>query len=74
LVVPLEFRYLEPLFHPPEDDEELNRMLTPDSGTEVIHSLPSGAGAFRVRGSDCRNLMAMVRPSMYGGLSLPDVY
>jgi hypothetical protein len=62
LVMPLEFRYLEPLFHPPEDEDELNRMLTPDSGAEVIHTLPSGAGAFRVQGSDGRRLMAMIRP------------
>ncbi len=62
VVMPLEFRYLEPLFHPPATDDELNSMLTPDTGTEVIHTLPSGAGAYKVRGTDGRPLMAMVRP------------
>jgi hypothetical protein len=62
LVMPLEFRYLEPLFRPPASDDDLNNALTPDTGTEVIHTLPSGAGAFRVRGTDGRRLMAMVRP------------
>ncbi len=37
-------------------------MLTPDTGTGVVHSLPSGKGAWRVRGTDGRPLMALVRP------------
>jgi hypothetical protein len=62
VVMPLEFRYLEPLFRPPESDEELNRALAPDTATGVVHSLPNGAGAYRVRGADGRPLMALVRP------------
>lgn len=62
VVMPLEFRYLEPLLSVPKNDDELNTMLTPDTGTEVIHTLPSGAGAYRLRGADGRSLMAMVRP------------
>jgi hypothetical protein len=62
VVMPLEFRYLEPLLKVPADDEELNRMLTPDTGTGVVHTLPNGAGAYRLRGSDGRPLMALVRP------------
>jgi hypothetical protein len=60
--MPLEFRYLEPLFRPPANDEELNQALTPDRATGVVHSLPNGAGAYRVRGTDGRALMALVRP------------
>src|SRR6185312_4043357 len=62
LVMPLEFRYLEPLFRPPADNDELNNALTPDAGTEVIHTLPSGSGAFRLKGTDGRRLAALVRP------------
>ena len=62
VVMPLEFRYLEPLLRIPDSDDELNNMLTPDAGTTVIHSLPSAPGVFRVRGADGRPLMAMVRP------------
>ena len=52
----------KPLFRPPANVDDLNNALTPDTGTEVIHSLPSGLGAFRMRGTDGRSLMAMVRP------------
>ena len=62
LVMPLEFRYLEPLFRPPQTDDDLNNSLTPDKGTGIVHTLPNGAGAYRVRGTDGRPLMAMVRP------------
>jgi DUF1680 family protein len=62
LVMPLEFRYLEPLFRAPDNDDELNDILSPDTGTAVIHSLESGKGVFRIRGTDGRPLMAMVRP------------
>jgi len=62
LVMPLEFRYLEPLLRLPDNDDDLNKILTPDTGTAVIHSLPSGRGAYRVRGADGRPLMALVRP------------
>ena len=62
VVMPLEFRYLEPLIRIPENDDALNDILTPDTGSAVIHSLPSGKGVYRVRGTDGRPLMAMVRP------------
>ena len=62
VVMPLEFRYLEPLLKVPANEDELNTMLTPDTGTGVVHSLANGAGAYRVRGADGRSLMAMVRP------------
>ncbi len=51
-------------------------MLTPDTGTGVVHSLPSGKGAWRVRGTDGKPLMAAraaVLP-MHGRLSVPDVH
>jgi len=62
VVMPLEFRYLEPLLQVPLDDEGLNRMLTADTRTGIVHGLSNGAGSYRVRGSDGRPLMAMVRP------------
>jgi hypothetical protein len=62
VVMPLEFRYLEPLFHPPDNNDDLNNILTPDTGTGIVHTLPNGAGAYRVKGTDGRPLMALVRP------------
>jgi uncharacterized protein len=62
VVMPLEFRYLEPLMRLPDSDEELNKILTPDTGTGIVHTLPNGSGAFKMRGTDGRPLMAMVRP------------
>jgi len=62
VVMPLEFRYLEPLLKIPADDDELNRILSPDTEAGVVHSVPNGAGAYRVRGADGRPLMAMIRP------------
>jgi DUF1680 family protein len=38
VVMPLEFRYLEPLIRIPESDDELNNVLTRDTGTAVIRS------------------------------------
>ena len=62
VVTPLEFRYLEPLLRVPLDDEGLNRMLTADTRSGIVHGLSNGAGSYRVQGSDGRPLMAMVRP------------
>ncbi len=61
VVMPLEFRYLETTFQAPPTDRELNEWLTPDDSDEVIKAL-SSRGAYRVRGSDGRNLAARVRP------------
>jgi len=36
---------------PPETDEGLNKALTPDTAAGVVHSVPNGAGAYRVRGT-----------------------
>ncbi|HZD05796.1 MAG TPA: hypothetical protein VE173_12790, partial [Longimicrobiales bacterium] len=61
VVMPLEFRYLEPGFRLPQDDEGLNEWLTPDTGDEVVKGL-SSRGAYLVRGTNGRPLMAKVRP------------
>lgn len=61
VVMPLEFRYLELGFDPPETDEDLNAWLTPDTGDEAVKGL-SSAGAYLVRGTDGRPLAAKVRP------------
>lgn len=62
VVMPLEFRYLETTFAVPQTDAELNEWLTPDTGTGIVKTLPSGGGAYVARGSNGRNLMAKVRP------------
>jgi DUF1680 family protein len=61
VVMPLEFRYLEPEFSPPPSDEALNEWLTPDTSDEVVKGLPS-RGAYRIRGTNGRVLAAKVRP------------
>ena len=61
VVMPLEFRYLEPAFSPPRSDEALNEWLTPDTGDEVVKGL-SSRGAYLVRGANGRPLAAKVRP------------
>lgn len=61
VVMPLEFRYLEPSFSPPRTDEELNEWLTPDMGDEVVKAL-SSRGAYLVPGKNGRPLAAKFRP------------
>jgi hypothetical protein len=61
VVMPLEFRYLEPSFRPPRTDEELNEWLNPDTGDEVVKAL-SSRGAYLVPGPNGRPLAAKIRP------------
>lgn len=62
VVMPLEFRYLEPLIRIPDTNDDLNNWLTPDTDTGIQSTLPAGKGAFRITGTDGRPLMAKVRP------------
>ncbi len=61
VVMPLEFRYLETTFKAPRNDQELNEALTPDTSGKVIKALGS-YGAYRLRGTNGRDLAARVRP------------
>jgi hypothetical protein len=61
VVMPLEFRYLEPEFRPPQTDAALNEWLTPDTGDEVVKALDS-RGAYVIQRENGRPLGAKIRP------------
>jgi uncharacterized protein len=71
VVMPLEFRYLEPGLRVPQTDDDLNAALSPDTGTEIVKTLPSGPGVYQLRGASGRNLAAKVRPFYQYGENYP---
>jgi hypothetical protein len=62
VVYAIDSRYIETAFRPPEDDEQLNKALTPDPGPSAYHAPPTIPGVCRVRGTNGRNLDARARP------------
>lgn len=71
VVMAMDYSFLEPLFRPPETDEDLNKALTLDKREIVRDSPPPGPGVFQVRGADGGNLRRRVRPYYTFGENFP---